>query len=52
MIWIPAFAGMTNTINHPHPPPTGRQAALSPAFAEAASHRQASREREKPVDEG
>jgi len=29
MIWIPAFAGMTNTINHPHPPPTGRQAALS-----------------------
>jgi hypothetical protein len=21
MIWIPASAGMTNTINHPHPNP-------------------------------
>ena len=34
---------------HPHPLPTGRQATLSPAFAEAASRRQASRERGKSM---
>jgi hypothetical protein len=37
--------GIKMVTMHPHPLPTGRQAALSPAFAEAASRRQASRER-------